>query len=176
MFEAMLWAVLETLRQEGRWEGKVWAVEPGRVGGWWVGGGDAAEVKGAKGEMGEEVGEDEEGGKGGRQKGKGRKKGEGARKAKQGKEDKIALVRKWLSEGGVVELEGRTKAMGEAYLAKGLRGKRKKVEGEGEKMGKLDDLADCLLQGMAWVRWEENRRRIVQEGVGALERLGATVK
>lgn len=172
MFEAMLWAVLETLRKEGRWEGRVWGVEPGRVGGWWVGGGDGGEVKGKKGGMGEEAGEGEgEGGKEGREKGKGRKKGEGARKAKQGKEDKIKLVRRWLSEGGVVELEGKAKEMGEAYLAKGGGVRRKKVEGEGEKMGKLDDLADCLLQGMAWVRWEENRRRIVQEGVDVLEKL-----
>lgn len=164
MFEAMLWAVAETLRREGRWEGRVWGVEPGRVGGWWVGDGKG----GGKGEgkregEGEEVGEGKEGRKG-------REKGEGARKAKQGKEDKIKLVRRWLSEGGVVALEGAAEEMGEAYLKKGDKGK-KRVAGE-EKMGKLDDLADCMLQGMAWVRWEENRKRILEEGVDVLEGLG----
>ncbi|MCJ1244378.1 hypothetical protein MMC30_001576 [Trapelia coarctata] len=163
MFEAMLWAVLETLRAEGRWEGRVWGVEPGRVGGFWVG--DGGEVKG-KGEGG---GEEE--GTGGRKR---RKKGDGARKVKQGKEDKIKLVRGWLQEGGVVRLEGGAKEMGEAYLKKGDGGRKRM--GDGEKMGKLDDLADCMLQGMAWVKWEENRRRILQEGVGFLERLGATAK
>jgi cruciform cutting endonuclease 1 len=40
--------------------------------------------------------------------------------------------------------------------------------GDGEKMGKLDDLADCLLQGMAWVKWEENKRLLLKNGVEAL--------
>ena len=35
-------------------------------------------------------------------------------------------------------------------------------------MGKLDDLADCLLQGMAWIRWEENRRGVLEGGLEAL--------
>lgn len=29
---------------------------------------------------------------------------------------------------------------------------------------KRDDLADCLLQGMAWIQWERNRARILERG------------
>ena len=142
MFEGMLWAVLKAI-----WGGSVWAMEPARVVGFWCRGKEGKDAV-----IGEGMG----------------KKGKAARS----KEEKMEIVEGWLKDGGVVELKGVAKATGEAYLARrGRNGKRRKIIAgeEVEKMGKLDDLADCLLQGMAWVRWEENRRKILEKGVNALE-------
>ena len=138
MFEAMLHAVLYTLRARGIWAGYVYAVEPGRVQAFWLG--------------------NEEGNSGKAERARAVKE---PRKAKQGKEEKVRLVGRWVEEGGVVALEGRAEETGMGFVRKGRGG-----------IGKKDDLADCLVQGMAWVRWEENRRRIIREGVRFLEGLG----
>lgn len=67
---------------------------------------------------------------------------------------KVSLVKEWLRSGGVVKV-GKD-AKGVAADFEPVKGRRKSKRASG---GKLDDLADCLLQGMAWIRWEENRRR-----------------
>lgn len=76
------------------------------------------------------------------------------------KKDKIAVVRSWLSESSSSELKGssvalefsnETSVVADTFLTDAKKGRP---------AGKLDDLADCLLQGVAWVRWEENLRKI----------------
>jgi len=143
MFESILHAVLCTLKSEGSWAGEVISVTPGKVGPFWLPP-DALE---------EEM-----------------KKSRKSKSAKvQNKGVKIDLVRRWLEAGDVVGLGNEeVKRTVTQYVEKWGRspGRVKGVVG-GEKVdtGKLDDLADCLLQGMAWVRWEENKRMVLRQGV-----------
>ncbi|KAG4433215.1 hypothetical protein IFR05_011297 [Cadophora sp. M221] len=163
MFESILYAVLCTLKAEGLWEGSVGSVLPGKVGPFWVGEEDVDVSR-----PGEIEGEAKAG--------KGRKKVRKSASAKiKNKGAKIDLVRSWLESGDVVGLgnEG-VQEMARRYVEKWDRvpgGRKKIVKAEGEveeKMGKLDDLADCLLQGMAWVEWEENKRVVMKYGIEAL--------
>jgi cruciform cutting endonuclease 1 len=147
MFESILYAVLCTLKGEGVWNGEVQAIAPGKVGPFW---------------LGEETGE-----------GEGSKKERKSKSAKiRNKGAKIDLVRGWLEGGEMVELGNESvENVARRYREKWDRrpGGRKKVQGEKEdKMGKLDDMADSLLQGMAWIQWEENKRAALNYGIEAL--------
>ncbi|KAI9797813.1 MAG: hypothetical protein M1833_005316 [Piccolia ochrophora] len=152
MFEGMLHAVLRALAETDQWRGEVESMSPAKVTAFWVGP-EAKSVEGGK---------------------------KGSAKARS-KATKINLVGKWLDGGSVVRL-GTEEARGtaEAFLGK-WRGERRRkvkvkmakvgedgeVEGGKEDMGKLDDLADCLLQGVAWTQWRENRRLVLEHGVAA---------
>ena len=66
------------------------------------------------------------------------------------KKEKIKLVTRWVGEGWIDGVEGMEEQMDVFAEAKG----RRKTKGE----GKRDDLADCLVQGVTWALWEENRK------------------
>jgi cruciform cutting endonuclease 1 len=147
MFESIIHAILCTLKAEGVWKGEVKAIQPGKVGPFWV---DEWTAEGGIG-----------------------KKRTAALAKTHNKGAKIDLVRRWLMDGNTVALGNEiVKDMAMAYVEKWdrLPGGKKKVTAETrlEKMGKLDDLADSLLQGMAWVQWEENKRTALKYGVEAL--------
>ena len=147
MFEAMIYAVLKTLAEKGMWQGTVHPIAPAKVSKFW---------------LGDKEGTDEIEGKGS--------------KSTKTKTAKIQLVGRWLEERrtgyGKFELEGKAEEMGRAYLGKRTRSGTKSREiATVPQIGKLDDLADCLLQGMAWIKWEQNRRLIVSKGIDALDEI-----
>ncbi|BCR85173.1 uncharacterized protein ACHE_20631S [Aspergillus chevalieri] len=98
--------------------------------------------------------------------------------AKDGKKVKIDLAGHWLDpehpitgkvdeDGGLSTdlIVGDDVGLNEtlhAYLAKWH---KKRGKEKGKDIGKLDDLADCLVQGMTWLEWQVMRDRILREGV-----------
>lgn len=155
MFESILYAVLCTLKAEGVWGGEVREVAPGKVGPFWIG-------------------EEEKAGK----EDSTHKKVRNSASAKvRNKGLKIDLVRGWLESGDIVGLgNGAVEETARAYMEKWGRVPGRKAgkkngavveEGKNE-MRKLDDLADSLLQGMAWAQWEENKKLAREHGVEAL--------
>lgn len=149
MFEAMLYAVLKTFSEQGSWNGAVHPIGPAKVSKFWLGH--------AEGGLGTKSGS----------------------KSTNTKAAKIDLVAKWLQDGERFELQGAAAKLGKAFLQKRKGAKRVLVQQDEltvntsdrsveVEMGKLDDLADCLLQGMTWIQWERNRRTILRDGMQAL--------
>lgn len=145
MLESMLWACLETIRQSApeATSPSIQAVSPARVAQFWTEGFAGIPLLPiedlvmpstiATPTISEAVG----------------------RKGKVDKKAKVAIVKSWVageSKDVSLTFEGQAAEISEAF--KQARG------GQMVAGGKLDDLADCLLQAVAWVRWEENRRAI----------------
>ncbi|KAI6800860.1 hypothetical protein KC361_g2105 [Hortaea werneckii] len=75
------------------------------------------------------------------------------------KKDKVQIVRAWIegSRDDVdLHFEGEAAQTADLFNSKGRGSSPKQVL----PVTKLDDLADSLLQALAWTRWEENSRRI----------------
>lgn len=158
MFESMLYAVLRTMSELGHWSGVVSPVSPAKVSGFWLG---AVQDEPATKPL---------------------LKTAKLSKTTKTKAAKVDLVAKWLQDGDRLELHGQADILGQAFLQKKsgagnlfippkIESKRVRKPHEVVRLYKLDDLADCLLQGMAWVQWEKNRRAIVSKGMRALHEL-----
>ncbi|KAF7931004.1 uncharacterized protein EAE97_009213 [Botrytis byssoidea] len=179
MLESMLWATLRTLAEEKAWSGEVIEIAPRKVGSFWVeesGLLDGEEEKFKKVRNTKEV--------------KARTKGakidlvrgwlEAGEKGNGKSRNHLEMVQIGSQQVREVKERYTTKWDRKAGRAKGFKVKSKarnnedKEEEDGiitekeDEVGKLDDLADCLLQGMAWLKWQENKKRALEEGVEVL--------
>ena len=200
MFEAMLYAVLQTLRRTGVWTGQVHPIVPGRVGGFWLGDEEGVGKNDDSDRAGESSEMEVSGDGATVTSGKGSKSKKQERRSDNAKVNtklaKIRVVESWLESwrhntqtnrsspsDHFFDIEAPASNTALRFLEKrqgngGRRKNLKKIEhrddeesngdndagGVVTRMGKLDDLADCLMQGMAWVKWEENRRRLLEKG------------
>jgi cruciform cutting endonuclease 1 len=161
IFEGMLHAVLHTLGRERVHCLAVHSVEPKMVTSYWrIGATDTADTSEFS------------------------KPGEKKRRTPRDvKKEKINLIGQFLTTSmednvpksqfsGSVKLafgsETDLKETVDAYLQK-WKGERASRGSHGSApLGKLDDLADCLLQGVTWLEWQVMRSKVVADGVDAL--------
>lgn len=153
MLESMLYAIFQALHDEGRWRGDVVPIAPGRVGPYWV---DEEADPSTDNTY---------------------KKVRNSKSSKiKNKGLKMDLVRQWLHRQDIMVLGNeQVQATAKAYMAKwdrrpgGKRGVQKGAEASAsDDVKKLDDLADCLLQAMAWRDWEHNKMIARDQGILAL--------
>lgn len=186
VFEGMLYAILHALRQERGGDlaaVQVLGIEPKRVVGYW------AEIDGA---------EAAEQGESGKRRASAREvkkakidlvgrwlanslhpKDNGEAHSKSGTASKATLE----TPGGPASVDAQNKIslgtgptvtqLANAYVQKwqkpNSKKKRSPTEAEETPIGKLDDLADCLLQGVTWYEWQIMRERLSAEGFKALD-------
>lgn len=171
MLESMLWACLETLKQQGLQATKVSnmtfptviEMSPARVGAFWNGRDEAAALEGA--DVAEVLTSSRP-----------RKEvSEAEARAKRGfeKKEKIALVRRWIASGSVVH-DGVLDAMAASFCGlKSAASRQRRVSKKAgtespedighiaiERAGKLDDLADCVVQAVTFAMWKDNRKKL----------------
>ncbi|KAJ5569887.1 uncharacterized protein N7459_009317 [Penicillium hispanicum] len=180
VLEGMLYAVLHALRQERGGEVAkvdVQGIEPRRVMRYWMDGdGVTSTVEPGLGQGANEKTE--------------KKTRLGPREVKKAK---IDLVGRWVSASldkdstgerasnvdgvpkfALAEKSPAVRTLAQAYLQKWqeqsskTRRRSSSIAGVSD-IGKLDDLADCLLQGVAWLEWQVMRQQLRREGVRALE-------
>ncbi|KKY30680.1 putative endodeoxyribonuclease-like protein [Diaporthe ampelina] len=83
------------------------------------------------------------------------------------KKVKKDIIGRALASAGGLAVEDAAEAVASEYLDE-WQGK-KSHQRKADRMKKLDDLADCLLQGLAFIHWQDNKRLLVEGGVDALQ-------
>ncbi|RYP69675.1 hypothetical protein DL771_005954 [Monosporascus sp. 5C6A] len=186
MLEAMMHAVFRTLKECGHWGGEVVSVPPSRVGPFWLGSeGGNAEVVAREPAVAEPTlsVDDDLDACTPKEKAVGSSRSRRQKANLNMKKEKMDIMGNWLEERDIILPHGKSvETMIEIYFQHWKRkpGSRKPSVKESNEVGedgvikKVDDLADSLLQGMAWIKWEENKSVLRSKG-GKLEELGATL-
>lgn len=156
--EAMLHASLRTLRELGHWNGELVSVAPNRVARFWP----------PPPTMSEETAKMRRSRSAKAVDGETRK---GAKSQQNSKKYKIGVLTSWLAmkRGSEIILPANrdTEDAVKWFRSKLTRSRKKSSDVEdlirdaGPR--KLDDLTDSLLQGVAWLKWEENRAILLRE-------------
>ncbi|KAI1210501.1 Ydc2-catalyt-domain-containing protein [Annulohypoxylon truncatum] len=155
--EAMLHASLRTLRELGHWDGELISVAPPSVTRFWPA--PSKEDTPKKRARASKTMESEV---------KVRKKSN----SKQTKKHKIGVLTGWLKRGpedqvilpATSDLESAVEQF--RLRLSGIRRSRSRDAEDDPAQAwplKLDDLTDCLLQGVTWLKWEENRALLLNE-------------
>ncbi|RYP54083.1 hypothetical protein DL768_001085 [Monosporascus sp. mg162] len=167
--EAMMHAVFRTLKECGHWGGEVVSVAPSRVGPFWLGSeGGNTEVVAPEPVPAEQTLSVDDGLEAYTPKeNAARSRRSSRQKAKLNmKKEKMDIMGNWLEERNIILPQDKSvEAMIEIYFQHWKRkpgSRRPSVKksndvGEDGVIKKVDDLADSLLQGMAWIKWEENK-------------------
>ncbi|KAI2631851.1 Ydc2-catalyt-domain-containing protein [Hypoxylon sp. NC1633] len=169
--EAMLHASLRTLRELGHWDGEVVSVPPDRVARFWppapvlsgVDGGATSESTTRTRTKTRTEGRSPTDGDVG-------KAGKKAKKPNS-KKHKFGVIANWLTRGeGDEVILPANKAAAQAVTRVrsrlfGARRPRATEQGSSDDdgLGKIDDLTDSLLQGMTWLKWQENKAFLLED-------------
>ncbi|KAH7040694.1 mitochondrial resolvase Ydc2 [Microdochium trichocladiopsis] len=196
VLEAMLHAMLKVLITAGKWQGAIMSVPPGRATQFWLG--SVEEDSEALAEWKHHKDEKEAGKKERYYKKMERlarqTKGRAAA-AGMSREDfpaftpepdsktdikakRMYLVKEWLKRPAIIQPETpAVRKVQDAFittsqlLQPGRAGRarvKKTVDKQQDDFTKLDDLADCLCQGMAWLVWQHNRSIFAQSDASPL--------
>lgn len=147
VFEGMLYAVLRALADERKLNLQVEPMQPARVNGSWLEGPEAVESAIIKPVRAKKL------------------------STRDVKQAKIALVSQMLQEEGSQSRFTVTKQLrpfADEFVSVWKKETRNKKSAGGG-IGKLDDLADSLLQGLAWINWQNNRIRLSSLGQDAFD-------